>query len=178
LSSQAKEIQAKYGRRTIPAAVLKRRKRTMVASSDSHNALRSTRAHNGCCRPKKRTVHNAFSTSWTPYAVNAQPPCPGVFALQAKNPATPMLRYNTVHTGPKIQSGGAKSGFLRPAYHSPGGKKDPISAGRNESARKAVIRISVPKEISIDSQSNRRSEQESTSKERDQKTSPGVRKFR
>ena len=67
-----------------------------------------TRAAPISCAPKNMGVHAALSASWTKYRFSTGPRPMRFHTIHA---AVAIMRYSTVHTGPKIHEGGFHEGL-------------------------------------------------------------------
>ena len=107
-----------YGTRSHAAGLEIFAKIIIVKRIVIHKTNISTNAQPGDCNPKKIIDQKVFNTSCT---INTDK---AIFTslrsnpfFQARNAATPINKYKVIHTGPKIQFGGANSGFTKAAYH-------------------------------------------------------------
>ncbi len=89
---------------------------TIVAPIASHNVMMLTTAQPGCCIPKNTMDHVVLSTSCVTKTMTATDTFRALRFSHTSQTHTPIIRYNTVHTGPKTQLGGVQLGLLRPAY--------------------------------------------------------------
>lgn len=90
----------------------------MVSKMTNHNNIISIKAKNGFFMPKNSNDHNAFSNNWKTnnqiaFFVMA-------FSLvcfdQTIPKEIPIMMYNIVQTGAKIQFGGLKKGLFNVGY--------------------------------------------------------------
>src|ERR687889_933983 len=126
-SAVAKVTQAQYGSSSAAAALDTGRNSQTVAPIRNHSTTMSARARPYCPKPKKIGVHAAFRTSWAAYTVRAavQP-----VRRHTSQPATAIIAYSTVHTGPNSHGGGAHDGCCSLSYSAavPATPKPPIRA--------------------------------------------------
>src|SRR5512136_2789262 len=78
----------------------------------------SANARPGIWRPKNSADQPTFSTSWTANHRRASQ-LAGPPRRQTSHPATAIIAYRMVQTGPKTQAGGFHEGLARPAYQLP-----------------------------------------------------------
>jgi hypothetical protein len=71
----------------------------------------------GLCKPKKRKLHIKFRNNWKKYTSNDIFLPALIGDLKIKMEEIPIKKYKRVQTGPNIQFGGLKKGFVNPTYH-------------------------------------------------------------
>ena len=86
----------------------------MVATIDAASSRISPNARPSRPAPKNSGDHSMFSTSCTAYTPCAAGTHPAL--RHTSQPATAIVAYSTVHTGPNSHDGGAHDGWTRPAY--------------------------------------------------------------
>jgi len=87
----------------------------MVSKMHTHIRIISINATPNACMLKNRIDQKKLRINWRPknrYAFSFT----GTFDFQTRKNAIPIMIYNAVHTGPKIQFGGLKDGLLMFTY--------------------------------------------------------------
>ena len=77
----------------------------------------STKDKSKRCNPKNNTDHKTFSPSWIKNNIKPLLFSFDSFEVHIIHREIPISTNNIVHTGPKIQFGGLKTGFIMPTYH-------------------------------------------------------------
>lgn len=135
LRQAAKETQVKYGVNSQKADLEWARIENMQAPMASNKSSMIAKARPGEWSPKKAGDQRAFRSSCRKKRLNARFPLSQPAECQTMYPATAMVRYNRLQTGPKTQLGGFQEGFCKARYHSPGGVNAPMPAAPKQASK-------------------------------------------
>jgi hypothetical protein len=112
----AKDTHNAYGNVIQPAGRSILLKIQNIAQTNGHNKRITANPAAMDCRPKKEGVHIPLRVNWTAKSTMAIFFQPAISATKILAQAQPISAYKIIHTGPKIQFGGAMEGKLSDPY--------------------------------------------------------------